>query len=93
MWLEISEEERYSSKSSNAVLSYPSLLSDNSTSSIIHNKAEFDYIMRIILELEDQYESIQIFKRLNLISPEKVISMNYRKNYGLYLSLLQIITY
>ena len=57
-WSELLEEERYSLKWTIATLPYPSLLSDNSTSSIIDDQNEFDYIMRIILELEDQHEII-----------------------------------
>ena len=74
-WLELSEEERYSSKSTIAALPHPTSLLDINTSNKVDDQAEFDHIMRIILELEDQDEIMQLFKELNLISisPDKLI--------------------
>ena len=78
-WLEILEEERYSLELTIEALPHPSSHSDNSSLSIIDNQAEFNHIIRIILKLEDKDDIMQIFKGLNLISIENILSVSYKE--------------
>ena len=82
-WSELPEEERHSSESTIAALPHPSSLLDSSTLALIDDQAEFDHIMRIILELEDKDEITQLFRGLNLLSARKILSMSYKELWSL----------
>ena len=61
-WLEYPEEERHSLKSTILALPHSTSLLDSNTLSAIDDQTEFDYIMRIILELEDEDEIMRLSK-------------------------------
>ena len=82
-WLETPAKERNSSELTIAALPHLTSLKDSTTSSIVDDQAEFDHIMRIILELEDQDEIMQLFKRLNLTSMREILSMSYEELWSL----------
>ena len=82
-WLETPAKERNSSESTIAALPHLISIKDSATSSIVDDQAEFDHVMRIVLELEDQDEIMQLFKRLNLTSVRKILSMSYEELWSL----------
>ena len=55
------------------------LLSNINTLNAVDSEAEFNHVMRIILELEDQDMIMKLFKGLNINSIKKILSMSYKK--------------
>ena len=86
-WLETPEEERHSFESTIAALPHPTSLSDINTLNAVDSEAEFNHVMRIILELEDQDMIMRLFKGLNINSIEKILSMSYEELWSLSLTL------